>query len=60
MSGDTRGNGNPGVIPCRDVLLLKAREVSFSVTQRRHTPGKEEGETTTATTQEIVAFEFES
>lgn len=33
-----RGHGPPGVMPCQDVLLLKARKVYFSVTQWRHTP----------------------
>lgn len=32
-----QGNSPPGVIPCRYVLLLKARKVYFSVTQWRHT-----------------------
>lgn len=43
------GHGHPGVVPCHGVLLLKARKVYFSVTQRRH-PQKR-GRTKNSTTQ---------
>lgn len=52
-----QGNGNPGVIPCHYVLLLKARKVYFSVTQWRHTPEREKKKKSKDT--EIVTFEFE-
>lgn len=56
---ETPGKSKPGVIPCHDVLLLKARKVYFSVTQWRHTPEKR-GRGEKKQRHERVTFELES
>ena len=54
---ETTGKRNPGVVPCRYILLLKARKVYFSVTQWRHAPERR-GEKSKDT--ETVTLESES